>query len=128
MAQIEVTIKGLNELVEQCETRAFMRGPLRNFFERAAITVENRSKQLSPTDTGRLRGSITHHVDSAALPLWAKVGTNVQYAPYMEFGTGIFNEGPSGGSGRHFPPPAALDRWAARHGIASGFVVARAIA
>ena len=38
---------------------------------------------LGAVDTGRLRGSISHaHDDSAAY-----VGTNVEYAPYVELGT-----------------------------------------
>lgn len=39
--------------------------------------------KLGAVDTGRLRGSISHtHDDSAAY-----VGTNVEYAPYVELGT-----------------------------------------
>ena len=33
--------------------------------------------------TGRLKGSISHDKDSSA----AYIGTNVKYAPYVEFGT-----------------------------------------
>lgn len=76
---------------------------------------------------GRLRGSIGHEVDSSALPLFAKVGTNVTHAPYMEFGTGAFAEGEGGGSGSHWPPGEALSPWAERHGFTSGFAVAAAI-
>lgn len=38
---------------------------------------------LGAVDTGRLRGSISHATDSEA----AYVGTNVEYAPYVELGT-----------------------------------------
>jgi HK97 gp10 family phage protein len=37
-----------------------------------------------PVMTGRLRGSITNKVDGNC----AIIGTNVEYAPYVEFGTG----------------------------------------
>lgn len=38
---------------------------------------------LGAVDTGRLRGSITHAKDDDS----AYVGTNVEYAPYVELGT-----------------------------------------
>ena len=49
----------------------------------AALIVEAAAKNLSPVDTGNLRGSITHEIN----PDHAKVGTNVEYAPYVEYGT-----------------------------------------
>lgn len=44
-------------------------------------------------DTGRLRNSINHKVviDDAESAVY--IGTNVEYAPYIEFGTGIYYEG-----------------------------------
>ena len=38
---------------------------------------------MKAVDTGRLRGSISHAHDNDA----AYIGTNVEYAPYVEFGT-----------------------------------------
>ena len=54
--------------------------------ERAAILVENEAKKKAPVGTGELRRSITHSIDD----LTASVGTNLEYAPYVEFGTGLF--------------------------------------
>ena len=48
-----------------------------------AIKVESDAKKNAPVLTGRLRSSITHEVKSGI----GKVGTNVEYAPYQEFGT-----------------------------------------
>ena len=42
-------------------------------------------------DTGALRNSVNHKVDKAKLV--AYVGTNIEYAPYIEFGTGIYYVG-----------------------------------
>lgn len=39
--------------------------------------------RLGAVDTGRLRDSISHAKDDGA----AYIGTNVEYAPYVEFGT-----------------------------------------
>lgn len=49
------------------------------------LTVERYAKYLSPVDTGRLRNSITHEVATNEEAVY--VGTNVEYAPYVEVGT-----------------------------------------
>jgi HK97 gp10 family phage protein len=51
--------------------------------EASALLVEGQAKALAPVDTGNLRNSITHEVEGQE----AKVGTNVEYAPYVELGT-----------------------------------------
>lgn len=63
---------------------------------RACLVVENEAKRLCPVDTGDLRSSITHEVHNNV----GIVGTNKEYAPYVEFGTGIFA---SEGNGRDTP-------------------------
>jgi len=50
----------------------------------------------SRVDTGRLRNSISHtYIDEPNNPV-VYVGTNVEYAPYHEFGTGIYASRPGG--------------------------------
>ena len=61
---------------------------IRQALNKAALLVENDAKMLCPVDMGTLRRSITHEVDVANAE--ATVGTNQEYAPYVEFGTGIF--------------------------------------
>ena len=48
------------------------------------LLVEAEAKKLCPVDTGKLRASITPVIES-----WAAgyIGTNTEYAPYVEFGT-----------------------------------------
>ena len=48
-----------------------------------AVTAEKHAKQKCPVDTGRLRSSITNETDVNT----AYIGTNVEYAPYVEMGT-----------------------------------------
>lgn len=62
--------------------------------------VEDSAKLLVAVDTGNLRGSITHKVDE--LELSCRIGTNVEYAPYLEFGTGEFAENGKGRKGGWF--------------------------
>lgn len=54
--------------------------------EKACFLVENKAKIKAPVDTGQLRASITHEIDGET----GIVGTNVEYAPYVEFGTGVW--------------------------------------
>jgi HK97 gp10 family phage protein len=49
----------------------------------ACKIVQSDAKPLAAIDTGALRGSITYKVSAND----GKVGTNVEYAPHIEFGT-----------------------------------------
>ena len=60
------------------------------------LTAEKYAKETVPTQHGRLKNSITHAVDGKDV----LIGTNVEYAPYVEFGTGVYAEG---GGGRTTP-------------------------
>ena len=51
--------------------------------ETMGLVAEGYAKRLCPVDTGRLRSSITHTTDNEA----AYIGTNVEYAVYVEMGT-----------------------------------------
>lgn len=46
--------------------------------------AEGFAKDECPVDTGRLRNSISNEVDEEEVAMY--VGTNVEYAPYVEFG------------------------------------------
>ena len=57
--------------------------------ERCGLQAEGYAKDLCPVDTGALRNSITHKVvDSEPA---AYIGTNSEYAAYVEFGTGRYS-------------------------------------
>lgn len=49
--------------------------------------VVNIAKFLVPVDTGRLRSSITFQMSTLDSRPAVEVGTNVEYAPFVEFGT-----------------------------------------
>jgi len=63
----------------------------------ACMLVEGQAVALATVHTARLRNSIDHHVDEAELTGY--VGTNVEYAVYVEFGTGEFAENGMGRKG-----------------------------
>ena len=58
--------------------------------EQACLLVENQAKIDCPVDSGQLRSSITHSVDTSKNEIVGIVGTNIEYAPYVEYGTGIW--------------------------------------
>lgn len=53
---------------------------------KACLLVENDAKINAPVDTGMLRNSISHRIEGDT----GIIGTNQEYAPYVEFGTGVF--------------------------------------
>lgn len=59
--------------------------------ERCGAQAEGYAKDLAPVDTGNLRNSISHAVDDEAREVY--VGTNTEYAPYVELGTGEYTDG-----------------------------------
>lgn len=73
--------RGLDELFES------RTGPVAKDLTRRVTRVERTAKRLCPVDTGRLRSSITHAVESDAQGLVGVVGTDVDYAPYVFLGT-----------------------------------------
>lgn len=66
--------------------------------EAIGLTAEGYAKDLCPIDTGRLMNSISHARDDNA----AYIGTNVEYAAYVELGT-------SKSKARPYLRPAAQD-------------------
>lgn len=75
---------------------AIQQATIRWLFE-ACILVQGQAILLAPTQTARLKGSIDYQVDEGELVGY--VGTNVEYAIYVEFGTGEFAENGRGRKG-----------------------------
>lgn len=59
--------------------------------EECGLVGEGYAKRLCPVDTGNLRNSITHQVDISEL--LCRIGSNSEYAAYVELGTGIYYPG-----------------------------------
>lgn len=67
------------------EFKRGMEAALATALEEIGLTAEGYAKRACPVDTVRLRNSITHIVDEGGK--CAVIGTNVEYAPYVELGT-----------------------------------------
>lgn len=83
-----------------------VRAQTRVALEAVGLQAENYAKRLCPVDTGNLRNSITHTSDDDT----AYIGTNVEYAPYVEYGTSRTKAQP-------FLKPAANDHVSEYHDI-----------
>lgn len=59
--------------------------------ERCGMQAEGYAKDLAPVDTGNLRNSISHRVNEREKTVY--VGTNAEYAAYVELGTGKYAKG-----------------------------------
>ena len=64
------------------EVLAALKKAKKRGLEAIGLTAEGYAKKDTPVDTGRLRNSISHATDDEA----AYIGTNVEYAPYVELG------------------------------------------
>ena len=89
--EISVTITDNTGLVREALAEA-----TENALTAIGFTTERYAKEKTPVDLGRLRNSMTHVVQDNSV----YVGTNVEYAPYVELGTGIYA---SDGNGRKDP-------------------------
>lgn len=67
---------------------------LQKVLNKCALMVERSAKEFCPVDTGRLRASIAHRVVEENKQTFAEIGTNVEYAPYVEFGSVTRNRQP----------------------------------
>ncbi len=87
--EIRMEVKGLQELSKKMRDLA---KTVPGILPKVALLIENQAKinasgRPGPkVQTGRLRASITTELDSGRPPQWARVGTNVQYASFVEFG------------------------------------------
>ena len=121
MAKSEFKFTNLDAWSRKLRDPKLLGVPLRQALLRSAIFGRGQTAERTPVDTGRLRNSMNTEVDSAPIPKWAEIGSDLTYARAVE-----------DGSSPHFPPLSALQPWAVRHGFPPGsagaFLVARAIA
>ena len=86
MGKTVVTVK----LDNTKEVSAMAKEALSRALEWIGLEAEGYAKMECPVDTGNLRNSITHTTDESA----AYIGTNVEYAPYVELGTSKMKKRP----------------------------------
>lgn len=85
-----VEFRGLEQILDRLEDLADQ--DLVEKMGKACAIVERAAKQKAPKDTGALRRSITSKVEVEGGTATGIVFTPLEYAPYVEFGTGLFAE------------------------------------
>ena len=69
-----------------------LKANLERKFEAAGLFIKSNAKDLAPYDTGNLRGSIESDTEwESEYVIVTKIGTNVDYAWFVEFGTGKYS-------------------------------------
>lgn len=86
-----VSIKGVDTLTKKFNSVANM--DLRSAVNEATKLVHGQAKELAPVDSGNLAGSIHMQVKDTGKEVQGRVYTNLEYATYVEFGTGITGNG-----------------------------------
>lgn len=83
----DIKFEGLEEILKKLEKISSPQNA-QQALGKACALVERTAKQKAPKDTGELRRSISSKVDG----LTGIVFTPLEYAPYVEYGTGLFAE------------------------------------
>lgn len=81
---LEDVLKRMEEIADTSEVTGAM--------SKACALVERSAKQKAPKDTGALRNSIQSKVEEVNGEVVGVVFTPLEYAPYVEYGTGLFAE------------------------------------
>jgi len=120
--KIKIGIQGEKELLAEIDrVTEEVKNKVLKVLEDAAHVVEGEAKKKSPINLGALRNSIHIEKIYEGNMREFRVGTNLEYAPYMEFGTGLLADYPSANKKRHAPfsPKAIanLKKWASDKGF-----------
>lgn len=87
----DIRIDGIEEVFENLDSLVDVQ-KLTGAVGKACALVERSAKQKAPKGNGELRRSITSKVETDGTDVTGTVFTPLEYAPYVEFGTGLFAE------------------------------------
>lgn len=93
---MNVEFKGLKDVIEVLDDMADA-ADMAQAITKACMLIEREAKTKAPKQDGTLRGSITSKVSRTATGIEGAVYSPLEYAPYVEYGTGLFSIHPSGG-------------------------------
>lgn len=127
MTDLTMVVQGLPELQRRLsDAPEKLHAANLTAMRKSVLHLAGEAKQRTPVDTGRLRSSINNRVEGIGSEMIGRVGSPLSivnnpaggYLEPVEFGRR---------AGAKPPPSSALATWASRHGIASAYVLARAI-
>ena len=82
-SRLRATLRDLSATQEAAVKRELMR---------SALAIQAGAKQRAPVDSGRLKNSIATEARDGGMT--QVIGTNVEYAPHVEFGTRFMSARP----------------------------------
>ena len=94
----EVEFKGLDKIIAKLDKMQDT-STIVSAMQDACDLVEGAAKYKAPKDTGALKRSITNRIEVIGNEVDGIVFTPVEYAPYIEYGTGLYAENGNGTSG-----------------------------
>jgi HK97 gp10 family phage protein len=92
---MSVEFEGLDEVLESL-TSLLAPAELEAAMTKACLLVERSAKQKAPKGTGELGRSIASRVETEGNTVRGIVFSPLEYAPYIEYGTGLFAENGDG--------------------------------
>lgn len=81
---VDKVLQRLNDVADEEKVKAAL--------GKACALVERSAKEKAPKGNGELRRSISSRIEGDSDDLVGVVFTPLEYAPYVEFGTGLFAE------------------------------------
>ena len=91
----DIKFEGLDTIIEKIEDFDDVHA-MTSAMQDACNIVESAAKDKAPRKTGALRRSITSKVELTGNSIEGIVFTPLEYAPYQEYGTGLFAENGNG--------------------------------
>ena len=91
----DIKFDGLDKIIDKIEDFDDVR-EMTSAMQQACNLVESAAKDKAPKKTGALRRSITSKVEVTGNSIEGIVFTPLEYAPYVEYGTGLFAENGNG--------------------------------
>ena len=89
---MKIEFEGLEQFTKKVE-QLVDANKIEKSMQTACAIVEVSAKKNAPKDTGALRRSIQSKVEREGKEVQGTVFTPLEYAPYVEYGTGLFAEG-----------------------------------
>ena len=88
---MSINIEGTENLLSKLDKVAQAENIV-NAMGKACALVEGEAKRKAPKDTGELRRSIESKVENNGEGVQGVIFSPLEYAPYIEYGTGLFAE------------------------------------
>ena len=95
----DIKFEGLDKLIDKIEDIGDVQA-IASAMQDACTLVEGAAKDKAPKDPGALSRSITSKIEVTGSEIDGIVFTPLEYAPYVEYGTGLYAEN---GNGRQTP-------------------------